>query len=287
MRNLETKIIKRLLNEFRMPEKELDVKLNKLSPAEVSKALDDAIGNKHVNGKPYPKWLMSIKENAIDKISLTDMPFETFLKSNFQKMSINQDLISIWRSFYLFTSASVATIRDPSKYNASVVFNFKKEYEHIEAKENTKDFYFKKLIDFTPTQQDYENAKAILMYAASSNVSKGTTLYRGIALPDEVCTSLVKGIQFQNWPISSWTIEEYVAIEFAKNTSALSSVSSKDRKQFVLITIYNCNYGCGVGTATRYISEKEVIMGKKLEIVSVNDLRRSEGMYHVECKVIN
>jgi len=65
MRNLETKIIKRLLNEFRMPEKELGVKPSKLSPAEVSAALDAAIGNKYVNGKSYPAWLRSIKEDSI------------------------------------------------------------------------------------------------------------------------------------------------------------------------------------------------------------------------------
>jgi len=276
MRNLETKIIKRLLNEFRMPEKELDVKLNKLSPAEVSKALDDAIGNKHVNGKSYPAWLRSIKEDSIKKINLTIEPFKKFIQTHINHVLKHEDVLSIWRSFYLFTSASVTATRDPSKYDPERAVNFRDAYAYGYDESHLS------LLDFTPTQQDYKNASTILKYAASSKIRGYNDLYRGIALSNEVYASLEPGIQFQNWPISSWTISRSVANNFA------SQDFSPDDEKRVILYIEESEYGCEVGTATNYLAEHEVVMGKRLEIVEVERFRGLSLSFNlVTCKVID
>jgi len=284
MSSLEIKIIKRILNEFRMPEKELNLDLNtKLSSVEVSKALDDAIGNKHVNGKPYPAWLKSVKEDSIKKIKLTVASFKKFLKTEIADVSNNEDVLSIWRSFYLFTSASVAAIRDPSKYNAKKAVNFTKDGEaaaDLPFKFNDDDIFLH-LVDFTPTKQDYENASAILKYAASSKIKVYDEIHRGITVPKQVCASLAPGIQFQNWPISSWTLDRAIAVQFSRANY------DYETEQRIILTVKGCEYGCAVGEATNFQNEEEVVMGKKLEIVEVIAPRPSvANVYLVECKVI-
>jgi hypothetical protein len=285
MSSLEIKIIKRLLNEFRMPEKELNLDLNtKLSPAVVSKALDDAIGNKHVNGKPYPAWLKSVKEDSIKKIKLTVASFKKFIKTEIADVSNHEDVLSIWRSFYLFTSASVAAIRDPSKYDAKKAINFTKDSAAVAVLpyELKDDDRFLHLVDFTPTKQDYENASAILKYAASSKIKVYDEIHRGITVPKQVRASLAPGIQFQNWPISSWTLDRKIAMIFSKTDY------DYETENRIILTVKGCEYGCAVGDATNYQNEEEIVMGKKLEIVEVIAPRASVGnVYLVECKVIN
>jgi len=286
MRNLEIKIIKRLLNEFRMPEKELDVELDKLSPDEVSKALDDAIGNNHVNGKPYPSWLRSIKEDTIKKINLTTDPFKKFIETHVAHVSKHEDVLSIWRSFYLFTSASVSTIRDTSKYDATKSVNFRKD---ATASGNLpldfiRDNDLLDLVNFAPSQADYKNASTILTYAASTKIKVYNELYRGITLSKQVCDSLAPGIQFQNWPISSWSMNGAIANQFA-NYDLDPNTQYK-----VILQIEQCEYGCEVGTATNYRSEEEVVMGKRLEITDVEQRGGRMGyqtLYRVTCKVID
>jgi hypothetical protein len=283
MRNLETKIIKRLLNEFKMPEKELGVKPSKLSPAEVSAALDAAIGNKHVNGKSYPAWLRSIKEDSIKKINLTIEPFKKFIQTHINHVLKHEDILSIWRSFYLFTSASVTATRDPSKYDPERAVNFRDEYAHGNTSYDfVNDESHLSLVDFTPTQQDYKNASTILKYAASSKIRGYNSLYRGITLSNEVYASLEPGIQFQNWPISSWTTNRSVANNFASQ-----DFSPYDEKM-VILYIEESEYGCEVGTATNYFAEYEVVMGKRLEIVEVERFRGLSLSFNlVTCKVID
>jgi hypothetical protein len=120
-----------------------------------------------------------------------------------------------------------------------------------------------------------------LKYAASSKIRGYNNLYRGIALSNEVYASLEPGIQFQNWPISSWTTNRSVANNFASQ-----DFSPYDEKR-VILYIEESEYGCEVGTATNYFAEYEVVMGKRLEIVEVKSFRGLSLFNLVTCKVID
>jgi len=276
--NIEIQVLKRLLREFRLPERgfEADTALSNvttMSASVIANALDRALFAKRFNGKPMPSFLRNASETLIKVKQPTDAMFDRYYSldenelydivaafvhsdenTTFYKKNKNMDaeMASIFYSFLLFTSASVETIRVPSHFHTWDV----NKISHHESPHR----------EITPTREDYRNAKKILEFAAQTKNRKGPqNLYRGITLKTEISKNLKAGIEFNNYSISSWTTDMHVAHDFAYSGKGDAPV---------MLKIPKCQWGSDVTNASNY-GEFEVIMGKKLRILAVN-LRRDD-----------
>jgi hypothetical protein len=288
--NLEIRILNRLINEFKFSERNVDLSS---STSSVASAIYKELSTKRFNGKPIPAFLRSVNEALIKVKEPTEEMFDYFynkLDSNkgdfYDAIStyVNDDvnrwystgykknekldanLASIFYSFLLFTSGSVSTIRKPSGYES---------WQSQAIKHNNSPYK-----EIMPIREDYRNAKKILQFAAQTKNRMGPqNLYRGIGLTESVGMNLKAGIQFKNFPISSWTTDGQTAKKFAADS---------DQDCAIILKVKDCLYGSDVSAASNY-DESEVVMGKNLKITAVkfNLLNRSFDLSGPEFKKQN
>lgn len=277
------KIIRAQLKEFRLPEKELSISTN----ADIGKILDQALANKHASGRPFPSWLRnSINEN----LEIESMNEEALLKivSELNKMKKNSTLfdmetlsygikkldspyLEVLKSILLFTGGNVETVRHPSKYRSSIA----KETETF----GDYTMNYGDVKNFIPTKSDYQIAKNVLSKLATAKNDKiNMPIYRGIAIDSEKANLIKPGIKFNNWTLSSWTIDRSIAIDFAES-------DYDDDNTKILIQINNPQFGCYIGNLSAFQQEKEVIFGKKLKIIDV--VNEKENSMKLECEVVS
>ena len=260
------KIIQAQLKEFRLPEKEVSISADR----NISAILDKALGGMHASGRKFPSWLSSSVNENKQIMDLNENELLTYTDQlitlqergtlDIEKFSIlhdgeNKELpspyLEIVKSILLFTGGNVASVRSPSKFKASRANNL----------DSGVGIYS---IDYLPKKLDYQIAKNFLLKLAVAKNSKiNFPIYRGITLNLKDVKSIKPGIKFNNWPLSSWTANKTIAVEF----SGADAGWADDVR--VLIKINNPQYGYDISSLSAYPVEKEVIFGKKIKIVKV------------------
>lgn len=274
------KIIRAQLKEFRLPEKDLEVNLtNKLSPQQVGKALDNALGRTHVSGRKFhPAFLSSLNESK-QAIDLTDD--ELLNRVHHLSMLSRSDTIDhrklefldggqiqspdleIIKSILLFTGGNVPSVRNPEVFDPD------------KSKKITRS-------NLAPNKDDYVTANIIMTKLASANnqIPFNNEIYRGIVIDQNVAKSLDPGIEFNNWPISSFTIDNQQARDFIKFKDTRTDAG-------VLLSVEQPGFGCYIKHLSVYPSEDEYVLGKKLMIKSVRKPVPDAAikMYFVDCRI--
>lgn len=276
------KIVRSQLKEFRFPEKELSISTN----TDIGKILDQALANKHASGRPFPSWLRnSINEN----LEIESMSEEALLKIvselngmknfgtlfdietlSYRRKKLDSPYLEVLKSILLFTGGSVETVRSPSKYRSSIA----KETEAF----GDYTMNYGDVKNFIPTKSDYQIAKNVLSkLATAKNDKNNMPIYRGITIDSEKANLIKPGIKFNNWTLSSWTIDRSIAIDFTESGNGNGDIK-------ILIQIDNPQFGCYIGDLSAFTLEKEVIFGKKLKIIDMVD--QGEDSMKLECEVI-
>lgn len=274
------KIIRAQLKEFRLPEKDLEMNLsNKLSPQEVGKALDNALGRTHVSGRKFhPAFLSSLNESK-QAIDLTDD--ELLNRVHHLSMLSRSDTIDhrklefldggqirspdleIIKSILLFTGGNVPSVRNPEVFDPD------------KSKKITR-------TDLVPGKDDYVTANIIMTKLASANnrIPFNNKIYRGITIDKNVAKSLDPGIEFNNWPISSFTTNTGVADRFMR-------IVNPAQEAGVFLTVDEPNFGCNIKYLSAYTVEDEFVLGKKLIIKSVHKPPSwgETKVYLVDCRI--
>ena len=257
------KIIRAQLKEFRLPEKDLEMNLtNKLSPQEVSKALDNALGRTHASGRKFhPAFLSSLNESK-QAIDLTDD--ELLNRVHHLSMLSRSDTIDhrklefldggqiqspdleIIKSILLFTGGNVPSVRNPEVFDPDKIKKITRS-------------------NLVPNKDDYVTANIIMTKLASANskIPFNNKIYRGIVIDQNVAMSLDPGIEFNNWPISSFTTSTEVADRFVR-------IVNPAQEAGVFLIIDEPNFGCNIRHLSAYTVEDEYVLGKKLIIKSVD-----------------
>jgi hypothetical protein len=258
----------------------VEIKKEIMSDDEVSRALDNALKGRHASGRPFSsQFRSSLNESAeinfdsdfgkilyeidsrVPRMRKYDFPYLHLYQD--RKISIEE--FSVIKSILLFTKASVATIRNPELFNSN------------QARITGRDVFKDALV---PTKNDYQIANKILTnLAISKNYSNVETIFRGIVIDQSVADNLRPFIEFNNWPISSFTLDESIAWGF------ISSKFLSD-KTAVLIEINNPSHGSDITRFSFYQNENEVILGKKLLIKDVIKNNDSYKSIRIECDVI-
>ena len=274
------KIIRAQLKEFRLPEKDLEMNLtNKLSPQEVSKALDNALGRTHASGRKFhPAFLSSLNESK-QAIDLTDdellqkvhelsmMSRSGELDYKFLQFSNGDEIqspdLEIVTSILAFTGGHVPSVRNPEVFDATKTSKIKRTY-------------------VVPNKSDYQIANIIMtrLASAKNGITFNDKIYRGITLDQNVAKSLDPGIEFNNWPISSFTIDSQEARDFIKFKDTRTDAG-------VLLSVEQPGFGCYIKHLSAYPSEDEYVLGKKLMIKSVRKPVPDAAikMYFVDCAI--
>ena len=274
------KIIQVQLKEFRLPEKDIDLSSKKLSPQDVASALDKAIGGTHASGRKFnsvfTRSLNESKKEAIDMSS--DEIFErvlnlSTLSKNFlinpnaltydSGETLQSPDLEIVKSIIVFTGGNVPTIRNPSLYDANKVKALKRT-------------------TYLPKKNDYEIANVILSKLAVHKLKESELqpIFRGLRLNKDIAKSIVKGIEFNNWTISSWTSDIDVAHDFSIYAPGGDDVIP------VVLKILDTSHGCSIQDLSIYPTESEYLLGKKIKVDYVEDgIDRGLGLF-VYCSII-
>jgi hypothetical protein len=275
------RIVNEILNEFRQSEKNVDLDFYQSKPTtqQVSAALDKALGGTHVSGRKFhPAFLNSLNESK----QAVDFADDELLKRvhELSMMSISGDItpkylefsdgteiqspdLEIVKSILAFTGGHVPSVRNPEVFDATKTGRIKRTYT-------------------VPNKNDYVTANIIMTRLASAHNSTGlyNEIYRGITLDQNIAKFLDPGIEFNNWPISSFTINDGEARDFIKFEDTTTEAG-------VLLSIEKPDFGCYIKHLSVYPSEDEYVLGKKLIIKSVRkpvfDARVK--MYFVNCKI--
>jgi hypothetical protein len=270
-----------------------------MSDIEVSKALDNALKGRHASGRPFSSQFRSSLHENIEEDSIVDYGkllykmnndlknkdifkkfdgagpyYNQLFKVDYKKIDtlkksgqINPNEMKILQSIMLFTGGNVTSVRDPKRFDPKLTAN-----TEIELFNNL----------HLVTKETYETANKILSsLAISKNYFGFNKIFRGLNIEDDIASNLRPGIEFNNWPISSFTKVKDVALGF--------SIANNENQKQVLIVINNPSHGSDISKFSNYPNEQEVVLGKKILIKKIRSDQFEnfdEYFLEIECDVI-
>lgn len=177
-------------------------------------------------------------------------------------------------SVAVFTSGNVASVRDPSKFDADLSglvagtrFVGPDGKHRVHTIEET-------------TKADYERAHRVLSRLARAPVDeKQPERFRGMALESEHVEDLNPGDTFDLSAISSWTSARDVAEAFATEDPTVVERRAGEREPVLFRLI--AKRGRDITNLSAYRGEDEFITGGKVKIVS---RKLVDGVWHVKVK---
>jgi hypothetical protein len=168
----------------------------------------------------------------------------------------------ILSSIAIFTGGHVPSVRDVSKFNKALADNPK---------------------DLLPLRKGYRNPDLIdykianhVMSILSNRRCKSFEAYRGIGVEKNQAffDGLKPGVEFNNWPISSFTVAESVAKGFAKAAAAGTD------KEPMLIIVENMNRGTSITPYSLFNHEDEFVSSVRLKILDYEMIKYNTRNWH-------
>lgn len=284
------KLIREMLDNWE-PESSYVETIDAMSPAEVASILKNAIGGRHASGRKYHSAFLKGGMNESAEDWPTAEEIENFLrdyKDDFETTPArtiyppyndSEPTASEWRnlphtaqqiigSIFLFTGGHVPTVRDPNKYNPMKVFDpvYGKKYflpadkPATSGKDSGADARRK-----SPSFFNYKMANHVLTILASRKSGNVYEAYRGIKVPNDPAflEGLKPGVEFECWPISSFTVRYDTANRF----SAIDPGEANDvGKCGIVIAIKKLSTGTYIDPYSYYPDEFEIVSSPKLVI---------------------
>jgi len=280
------KLIREMLDNWE-PESSYVETIDAMSPAEVASILKDAIGGRHASGRKYHSAFLKGGMNESAEDWPTAEEIENFLRDykddfevsparNYWKYNtddsenISYVAQQIIGSIFLFTGAHVPTVRDPNKYNPQKAHGYAgKKYflpadKSIESEED-KNAKGQRAVQKIPSFFNYKMANHVMKILASRKSGNVYEAYRGIKVPNDPAflEGLKPGVEFECWPISSFTVRYDTANRF----SAIDPGQANDvGKCGIVIAIKKLSTGTYIDPYSYYPDEFEIVSSPKLVI---------------------
>ena len=178
---------------------------------------------------------------------------------------IEQMIIS---SIAIFTGGNVQSVRDVSKFDKALADNPNSLLPLRGGFRN-------------PDLVDYKIANYV-MHLLASRRCKPVEVYRGIAVErnKSFFDGLKPGVEFNNWPMSSFATKESIAKLFARSQSVLPLAGSLSGKDPMVITVPNMNRGTLITPYSLYQEEHEFISSARLKIIDYQAIEYSSRNWH-------
>jgi len=162
---------------------------------------------------------------------------------------------AIINSVAVFTGGHVASVRDVSKFDKDLAY---KPNELIPIHGEFRN----------PDLSDYKLAHHVMSLFASRPCDP-IEVYRGIGVERDPSffKGLKPGIEFNNWPISSFATKESTARGFAKMAATM-----RRAKEPMVITVQNMNKGSLISPYSLYADEYEFVSSARLMIIHYESL---------------
>jgi hypothetical protein len=255
-----------------------------MSDDKISNALDAAMAGKHASGRPFSSGFKQIVSEAVGNENYAEAleylnkhptvkKRDIYPPYDFNELEkfvpnvgqIHKDLLT---SIMLFTGGNVASVRNPELFDRS----------------KSKPLKFDDRRDFVPQKSDYELANKIMKtLAISKNYYSNKPIYRGVTLEKEIAEAIDYGIEFNNWEISSFSLDREIAEGFFP---AKRDIYIKNHVK-VTLQILNPVFGSHIYNFSRYQGELEVVLGKKLKIKDFSqEGDKFDPHYVVDCIIV-
>ena len=133
----------------------------------------------------------------------------------------------------------------------------------------------------TPEADDYRMANHVLTIL--SNRAYRGPAYRGIKVPNEPAffAGLKPGLEFQSWPISSFSTDASIARSF-------STMHLKSNEAPLIISLRNLKKGTYIENYTNYDGEDEIVSSTRLKILRYftqgSSSPHTYTYHHLECE---
>lgn len=182
----------------------------------------------------------------------------TNAKSSFYPYKGMADLSEIEQmiitSIAIFTGGHVPSVRDVSKFNKAFA-------------DNPNDLLPLRGGFRNPDLSDYKLAHHVMSLFASRPCDP-IEVYRGIGVETNPSffKGLKPGIEFNNWPISSFATNESTARGFAK------MAAKQNAKEPMVITVQNIDMGSSISPYSLYTNEYEFVSSARLKIIHYESL---------------
>ena len=170
-------------------------------------------------------------------------------------------------SIAIFTGGHVPSVRDVSKFNKALA-------------DNPDDLLPLRGGFRNPDLVDYKIAHHVMSLFAS-RPCKPIEVYRGIGVDKNPAffAGLKPGIEFNNWPISSFATSESIAKRFAKNAAL-----EKGDKDPMVITVPNMNRGTSISPYSLFSDEDEFISSVRLKILDYQTFQGLFNWHYLTCE---
>ena len=281
------KLIREMLDNWE-PESSYTQRIDAMSPKEVASILKDAIKGRHASGKKYHPAFQRGRINEASESWPTSEEIERFLidyREEFETMPARQMFLSKgpvdysglddWKnlphtvqqiigSIFLFTGAHVASVRDPNKYDlikAHSKFLLPDDGPSSSAPGASGG-------EKVPSLVDYRMANHVMTILSNRKSKNNEKVYRGIRVPNDPAflEGLKPGIEFECWPISSFTINHFVAMRFAEGEEEWGTKRAGLNELGVLIVIKSISTGTYIHDYSYFSGEYEFVSSPKLVI---------------------
>jgi len=263
---------------------DVEIKNKVISHNEVSNALDAAMAGKHASGRPFSSRFKQIVSEAVGNENYAEAleylnKHPAIRKQNvyppydFNELEkfvpnvgqIHKDLLT---SIMLFTGGNVASVRNPELFDQS----------------KSKPLKFDVDKNFVPQKSDYELANKVMKtLAISKNYYSNKPIYRGVTVKKEIAESFDYGIEFNNWEISSFSLNREIAEGFFPSQRDIYA----NNHVKVILQILNPSFGSHIYNFSKFYGELEVVLGKKLKIDDFSQEGSDlDPLYVVDCIIV-
>jgi hypothetical protein len=195
--------------------------------------------------------------------------------------------IAVYNSIILFTAGSVATVREPKRFDPARAFQISRRGKYTVKKSSEQDpddtFRFAFPYILKPTKEMYLIANHVITTISTmQNVQAGLSdIHRGMALPRKIAEALKEGDIFNSHGPSSWTTDIVTAEDFADAREK----KGMEEAVSVVFNVEKPSFGNDIHYLSQYSVEKEFLLGKPIKIVGKTIGKETGEKYYFTCEI--